>query len=117
MASCWLEIEPPLRRRLVLRTHRWIVDSVFDGHPTPSQLLDDLGPAGALRTALAALVPDDEAQRWRPWIRLVLQDLRRAVLWPPSPRTEAWCRWLFLIPYSVPIGAARREAVRAVPTT
>jgi hypothetical protein len=96
-------MEPPLRQRLVLRTHQWLVESVFTDDGTPTQAIADLGPGGPLATALAELVPAHETRLWRGWIRLALHDFRRALRWPPSRRTEAWCRWLFLIPYSLPV--------------
>jgi hypothetical protein len=103
MTPSWRSVEPPLRRRLVLRTHQWIVESVFGEDGTPTGTIEDLGPGGRLASALAELVPASEVLYWRPWIRLALHDLRRALRWPPSRRTEAWCRWLFLIPYSLPV--------------
>jgi hypothetical protein len=103
MTPCWRSIEPPLRQRLVLRTHQWIVESVFAEDGASTGAADDLGPGGRLSTALAELVPASETVLWRPWIRLALLDFRRALRWPPSRRTEAWCRWLFLIPYSLPV--------------
>lgn len=114
MRPCWLDIEPPLRRRLVLRTHRWIVDSVFS-RASPAALLDDLRPGGTLPVALGALLPADEIRRWQPWIRLLMHDLRRSLASPPSPPTEAWCRWMLLIPYSVPVPPSRRHAVEMRP--
>ena len=110
MTPCWLGIEPAVRRRLVLCTHRWVADRVFGGRARPADLLDDLAAAGRLTVALEALVPPEEAPRWRPWIRLVRYDLRRALTWPPARRTEAWCRWLFLIPYSLPVGVPETDA-------
>ena len=59
-------------------------------------------PGGSLATALGELLTGSEAAAWRPWIRLVLHDLRRAFRDSSSRRTEAWWRWLFLIPYGVP---------------
>jgi hypothetical protein len=114
MTPSWLCIEPRTRRRLVLRTHRWIVERVLADGVSPSSLLGDLGPDGRLRTALAALVPSEQGDMWWPWIRLVLHDFRRALMTAPSPVTEAWCRWLFLIPYSLPL-RTRGRAGKALP--
>jgi hypothetical protein len=116
MESCWLTIEPLLRRRLVLRAHQWLTESVFTEHGNRVDVLQGLGPGGRLASALAELVPPGETQRWRPWIRLVLHDLRRALRWPPARRTEAWCRWLFLIPYGVPVPPAVPNMVQAQPS-
>jgi hypothetical protein len=102
MAPTWLTIEPLLRRRLVLRAHQWLTESVFTERGIRVDVLEDLSPSGRLAAALTELVPASELERWRPWIRLVLHDFRRALRWPPGRRTEAWCRWLFLIPYGVP---------------
>ena len=109
MVPSWLAITPTVRRHLVLHTHQWIVDSVFACGASPARLLDELGPGGALTSGLLALVPAHRLERWRPWIRLVLHDLRRAVASAPPRPTEAWCRWLFLIPYSIPVRPRRRR--------
>jgi hypothetical protein len=102
MAPTWLDAEPLIRRQLILRTHRWIVESVLAAS-SPTTPLEDLRPDGPLARALAATIPADELPRWRSWIRLVLADLRRALAWPANQRSSAWGRWLFLIPYSVPV--------------
>src|SRR4029450_399327 len=46
----------------------------------------------------------------QPWVPVALAVLRRALASTPSPRSEEWMRWLFLIPYSIPVRgrAARR---------
>jgi len=113
MAPTWLGAEPIVRRQLILRTHRWIVECVFapgDGStdaptqaPALSTVVDQLAPTGQLAQALVATVPAGELPRWKLWIRLVLADLRRALSWPASERNGAWGRWLFLIPYSIPV--------------
>jgi hypothetical protein len=104
MSPTWLGAEPLVRRQLILRTHRWIVERALactsEGSTEP---LADLAPGAALATALTATVPPDELPRWRTWIRLVVNDLRRALSWPAAERSQAWTRWLFLIPYSIPI--------------
>jgi hypothetical protein len=103
MAPCWLAIQPVRRRRLVLQTHLWIADRVLtDPHGDPSAALDELGGAGALAVALQRLVPPGEARGWRGWIDAVRADLARALTAPPAPRTLAWARGLFLIPYGAP---------------
>jgi hypothetical protein len=107
MGPCWLTIEPEVRRTLVFRVHRWLADRVLergDDDATPPGA--DLGVDGALARNLAALVPPDERPAWRRWIRVVVADLERALSWPPTKRHDAWARWLFLIPYSVPVPAA-----------
>lgn len=107
MAPCWLRAEPAMRRRLVLRTHRWIAERVLGplarGH---EPAIGDLHPSGALAWLLVRMVPNGELATWTPWIRLVLTDLRRALSWPPGSRDAAWGRWLFLIPYGVNVGRA-----------
>jgi hypothetical protein len=115
MVPCWLGITPTLRRHLVLHTHQWIVDSVFARGGSPALLLGELGPGGALTSGLVALVPENAMRRWQPWIRLMLHDLRRALASPPMPPTEAWCRWLFLIPYSIPVRPRSRERLEGLP--
>lgn len=101
MTPCWMTAEPSRRRRLLLRTHRWIADYVLEpiargGEPDPADLED-------LAKALAGTVPARELDQWRPWIRLALADLRQALAWPSAQRSEAWARWLFLIPYGIPL--------------
>jgi hypothetical protein len=104
MAPSWLAVEPKLRRHLVFATHRWLVDRVFGPVPPDGALpLHDLTREGALGRALAEVLPPDDRETWRPWIRLLLADLRRALSWPPAARDERWARWLFLIPYSIPV--------------
>jgi hypothetical protein len=104
MAPCWLAIQPVRRRRLVLQTHVWIADRVLaDPHADPSAALDELGGTGALAVALQRLVPAGEAAGWRRWIEAVRTDLARALAAPPAPRTLAWARGLFLIPYGAPV--------------
>jgi hypothetical protein len=100
LASSWLEVEPPTRRLLMLRTHQWIAERVLtprrqDGPSAPG----DLKPGGALVQSLFALIPPRELDDWRGWIRLVVVELKRALRWPPAKRNEAWAHWLFLIPY------------------
>ena len=113
MAPCWLAIEPPLRRRLVLQTHAWIAERVLadsaSRHPIPAA--DGLEHDGTLARLLQHLVAREDRTAWGPWIELVRADLQRALMRPPARRTEAWARWLFFIPYSVP--TPRRARSRA----
>ncbi len=108
MAPCWLGLEPPLRRGLVLRSHRWIAEQVLgpavDGQ---APAVEDLAGPGSLEPALAALVPADQQADWQRWIRLVVDDLQRALRRPPAEWTTAWARWLFLIPISIPVRSRR----------
>jgi hypothetical protein len=112
MAPCWLAVEPQLRRRLILRTHQWIVERVLlpmaRGEPPATA---DLVPTGRLVWRLVRVVPPDELDVWKVWIRLTLTDLQRALAWPASRRTEAWARWLFAIPYSIPVAGRRARDV------
>jgi hypothetical protein len=109
LAPCWLAAKPRLRRRLLLRTHQWIAERVLGSDADASAAADDLAPEGALVRALSVLVPDEEREQWRHWIRLVVGDLRRALLRPRAERNAAWAHWLFLIPYGIPLsgGASR----------
>jgi len=97
----WMGAEPGVRRRLLLRTHEWIVDRVLAPGAGLSGAAADLRPGGALTRLLIDLVPADEVERWRHFIYLVIANLRHALLLPVTRRNEAWVRWLFLIPYSV----------------
>jgi len=113
MAPCWLAIQPARRRRLVLQTHVWIAERVLaDPACGPGAALDELGSDGALARALARLVPGAETTTWRLWSDLVRADLQRALRHPGARRGQAWARWLFLIPYSVPV--PRRGRLRVV---
>jgi hypothetical protein len=113
MAPCWLAIQPDRRRRLVLQSHVWVADrALADPVDGPHQALAELGREGSLVRALERLVPGNELGAWRPWIELVRADLARALARPPAQRTQAWARWLFLIPYSVPVP---RRTLRASP--
>lgn len=113
MAPCWLAIQPARRRRLVLQTHVWIAERVLaDSGESPATALAELGSDGPLARALARLVPGAETATWRLWSDLVRADLERA-LRLPRRRSQAWARWLFLIPYSVPV--PRRGRLRSIP--
>jgi hypothetical protein len=104
MAPCWLAIEPPLRRRLVLQTHAWIAERVSDdtaqSRRRPRSASSTTGP---LPTAPAPRRPEDRVT-WGPWIELVrsICSGRSRASRPPD---AAWARWLFFIPYSVPTPA------------
>jgi hypothetical protein len=113
MAPCWLAIQPARRRRLVLQTHVWLADlALSDPANGPSRAMAELGPHGSLARALGRLVPVAEATAWRRWIDHVREDLARALGRTPAQRTQAWARWLFFIPYSIPVPrrAPRRAA-------
>jgi hypothetical protein len=113
MAPRWLVLEPRLRRRLVLETHRWIAAQLLGASGAGQAPVAELGPEGKLGRTLEQLVPDDVLADWRPWIHRVLADLQRAFALPAAERNEAWGRWLFLIPYSVPDVPRPRGAGRA----
>lgn len=97
MGQCWTEMEPHTRRQLVLRTQRWLAEYLLERPAPSSRVAHDLYPA------LLPCVPADEQGRWRPWIRLVTDDLTGALALPPERRDRAWTRRLFLIPYSLPV--------------
>ena len=110
----WTAAGSRVRGRLLLRTHAWIVDRVLAPRATVAAAAADLGPDGALECALTALVPPGETGRWRPFIRVVVADLRHALLRPVTERNEAGLRWLFLIPYGTRhVPAAARESQAA----
>ena len=91
----------------------WIAERVLaDPAKDPGPALADLGPGGPLAAALTHLVPGAERVAWQTWIDLVRTDLGRALLHPRARRSQAWARWLFLIPYSVPV--PRRGRLRVV---
>ena len=77
----------------------------------PAPASNGLEHAGVLTRLLKHLVAREDRAAWGPWIELVRVDLQRALTRPPKRRTEAWARWLFFIPYSVP--TPRRARVRA----
>ena len=110
MTPCWMTAEPFRRRRLILRTHRWIAERVLAplAHGEEPFVID-LEAQGVLAQSLVRTIPPPELEAWQPWVRLMLADLRQALASTPSPRSDEWVRWLFLIPYSIPI---RRRAAR-----
>ena len=104
MTPCWMTAEPFRRRRLILRTHRWIAERVLEplAHGEEPFVID-LEAHGALAQSLTRRIPPPELEAWQFWVSLVLADLRQALASTSSPRNEEWVRWLFLIPYSVPV--------------
>jgi hypothetical protein len=104
MTPCWMTAEPFRRRRLILRTHRWIAERVLEplAHGEEPFVID-LEAHGALAQSLIRSIPPPELESWQFWVRLVLADLRQALASTASPRNEKWVRWLFLIPYSIPV--------------
>ena len=113
MAPCWLAIQPARRRRLVLQTHVWIAERVLaDPAGGIRPALADLAADGVLARSLMRLVPGAETAAWRLWIDVVRADLERAMQHPRARRSQAWARWLFLIPYSLPV--PRRGRLRVV---
>lgn len=105
----WTGAQPRLKVRLLLRTHQWIVDRILAPEVSLAAAAADLRPDGDLTRILTDLVPDEDSQRWRQFIRVLVANLRHALLLPVTRRNEAWVRWLFLIPYSV------KECSAAVP--
>jgi hypothetical protein len=101
MLPCWLGADPPIRRRLIFIFHRWIAHQVLETEGRePRAFASGLRP-GRLPYLLLRAVPVTERDRWRPWVRLVVADLRLALT--QRAAHEAWIKWLFLIPYSVPV--------------
>lgn len=118
MAHWWLGVEPPLRRTLMLETHRWILERVLGAGPAEkASAVLDLQPDGRLVRRLAGLIPAREFGAWRPWLRLVVADLEQALMGPIDERDEAWERWLFLIPYSVPVATRASSAAARFPVS
>jgi hypothetical protein len=97
----WLGADCATKTRILLRTHEWIIDRVLAPGVGLAGAAADLSPDGALDRALAEVAGADERGEWRHFVRLVLANLRHALLLPVTERNEAWVRWLFLIPYSI----------------
>ncbi len=95
----WMGARPRLKARLLLRTHQWIVDRVLAPDVDLATAAADLRPDGALTRILTESLPAEDAERWRRFIRILVAELRQALLVPVTRRNEAWVRWLFLIPY------------------
>ena len=114
MTPYWTTLHPPLRKRLVLRVHHWIAETAFVDGVLRADVLDDLGPGGQLTLALIGVIPAAERERWRPWVRGTLRELRRCLGSPPALQTEAWWRRLFLGPSSTPAPAWRPPHLRSL---
>jgi len=97
----WMGGQSRIRTRVLLRTHQWIVDRVLAPEVSLPTAAAELQPEGTLVRALTELVPAGEREGWGQFIRVVVANLRHALLLPVTRRNEAWVRWLFLIPYSV----------------
>ena len=98
----WMGAAPNLRTRLLLRTHQWIVERIIAPEASLAAAAADLRPDGALTRILIDLVPAaEDSEDRRRFIRVLVANMRHALLQPVTRRNEAWVRWLFLIPYSV----------------
>jgi hypothetical protein len=97
----WTSAGPRPRTRLLLRTHQWIVERIVAPEANLATAAADLRPDGQLTRILTDLVPAEDSERWGQFIRVLVANLRHALLRPVTRRNEAWVRWLFLIPYSV----------------
>jgi hypothetical protein len=112
MAPSWLAATPHARRRLLLCTHRWVVERVLAPLSRgEAAYVGDLRRGGRLEWMLVRAIRPDEVPAWTSWIDLVRGDLERALSWPSGRRNDAWIRWLFLIPYSIPLRAPCRSDV------
>lgn len=101
LESRWLDVEPAVRRLLMLRIHQWIAERVLTSEGEGrSPAAEDLTPGGALDQSLSPLIPPGEMDDWRGWIQLVVAQLKDVLQWPAARRNEAWAHWLFLIPWS-----------------
>ena len=118
MATSWLGVEPLLRRALVLKTHRWIAEHVLipaaDGRTTSFEIRQTIIRLGS---ALNETIPPDDRAVWSVWVRLVVDDLDRAMRRPIEDWNQAWARWLLLIAYSVPVPRERRTPAWPVKLT
>jgi hypothetical protein len=116
LAPSWLEVQPPMRRLLMLGIHQWIAERVLTPRsPGGPSAAEDLKPGGALVRSLVALIPPDQLDDWRGWIRPVFVELKRALHWPVEQRNEAWAHWLFLIPYAEQVSRVPGGAEHAAP--
>jgi len=114
MAPCWLAVEPEVRRRLIIRTHLWIVERVLSCRRWRVATSRWRRISGrAVGSSGGSFVPPGELDVWRAWIRLTITDLQRALAWPAGRRSQAWVRWLFDIPYSIPVTGRRPRDVLA----
>jgi hypothetical protein len=114
MTPYWTTLAPSVRKRLVLRVHQWIAETAFIEGVLRADVMDDLGPGGVLTLALTEVIPLSERERWRPWVRATLRDLRRTLGSPPGLQTEAWWRQLFLGSCNTPAPAWRPTRLRSV---
>jgi hypothetical protein len=103
MAPSWLTAEPAARRELILVTHSWLWECVLRPTSLAQPRLD--GGLPGLARALVHALPLARRATWAPWCQLALVDPTRALAWPVAKRDETWARWLFLIPYSLPVPA------------
>jgi hypothetical protein len=98
----WTGAGPRLRTQLLLRTHQWIVERIVTPEADLARAAADLRPGGALTRILTDLIPAaEDTEERRQFVRVLVANLRHALLRPVTRRNEAWVRWLFLIPYSV----------------
>jgi hypothetical protein len=110
MTPNWMSVEPTARRRLILRTHRWIAERVLEPLSQDEEpVRDDLEADGLLADWLTDAVTSGDREAWQPWVHLVRARLQRALAWPGAQRNDVWVRWLFLIPYSVPARVERES--------
>jgi hypothetical protein len=118
MAPSWLGMQPPLRRAMVLKTHRWIAEHILipaaDGRTSAFEIRQTITRLGF---ALIEMIPPDDRAVWSVWVGLVVGDLERAMSRPSADWNQAWARWLLLIAYSVPVPQERPTPVRAVKLT
>jgi hypothetical protein len=96
----WMGVTSRVERRLLLRTHQWIVERILEPEVSLAAAAAELRPDGALTRILSELVPAGVADQHH-FIALIVGRLRDALLLPVTRRNEAWVRWLFLIPYGV----------------
>jgi hypothetical protein len=98
----WTSAGPPLRTQLLLRTHQWIVERIINPEADLATAAADLRLDGELTRVLIDLIPAaEDTEERRQFVRVLVANLRHALLRPVTRRNEAWVRWLFLIPYSV----------------
>jgi len=114
MTPYWTTLAPSLRKRLVLRVHQWIAETAFIEGVLRDDVMDDLGPGGMLTRALTDVIPLSDRERWRPWVRGTLRDLRRTLGSPAAMQTEAWWQQLFLGACNTPAPAWRPTHLRSV---
>lgn len=85
--------------------HQSVLVPAADGHFVTAATVD---VDTSLRVSLEEVLPPAERAAWRPWISLVVVDLRRALRRPASAWNSGWVRWLLAIPIIVAVpGPAR----------